>query len=285
MHRIKPILKILGLLSFAVLFVSLAQVQSQEMDPSSMDMEEGEMKEIKGKEDMQNMGDMNTKNPNAMAVMKGKMIFQMSCFFCHGRKGEGDGPASRFIGPYSHPRPNNFTMGIFKFRSTESGDLPMLTDLMRTIREGIPGYMPSFRNLGEDSIKSVAMYIAKEFIQEDLPTTTTIKYVKHVGPYAYSAKSAFRGGQLFKIMKCNECHGDDGKAGRMDLRDERQLMIHPVDLTRQETFGNGTSHEDIYRTIMTGLDGTPMPGYNDSFKGEEDSAWDLVHYILSLQGR
>ncbi|MEO2055488.1 MAG: c-type cytochrome [Nitrospira sp.] len=285
MRLLKPVVMTLGLLSFVVLFVSIAQVQSQEMDHSSMDMEGGEMKEMDGMEDMQSMDDMNMKEPNAMAVMKGKMIFQMSCFFCHGRKGEGDGPASRFIGPYSHPRPNNFTMGIFKFRSTESGDLPMLTDLMRTIREGIPGYMPSFRNLGEDGIKSVAMYIAKEFIQEELPTTTTIKYVKHVGPYAYSAKSALRGRLLFNIMKCNECHGDDGKAGRMDLRDERQLMIHPVDLTRQETFGNGTSHEDIYRTIMTGLDGTPMPGYNDSFKGEEDSAWDLVHYILSLQGR
>lgn len=253
---------------------------SQEMDHSMMDMAGSGTQETTDMEDMATM-----KNPDDMVVMQGKMIYEMSCFLCHGTKGEGDGPASRFIGPYSHPRPNKFTSGIFKFRSTESGDLPMLTDLMRTIREGIPGYMPSFRNLGEDGIKSVAIYIAKEFIKEELPTTSTIKYVKHVGPYTYSIESADRGALIYQSMKCNECHGDDGKAGRMDLKDERKIMIHPVDLTRQETFGNGTSHEDIYRTIMTGLDGTPMPGYNDSFKGEEDSAWDLVHYILSLQGR
>ncbi len=286
MDDTKSLFKQTGLLIFGILFLSSSPVQSQVMDHSSMNMEENEMKDrdkTDRMKDIQNMGDM--KHTDTMAVMKGKMIFQMSCFLCHGRKGEGDGPVSMFIGPYSHPRPNNFTSGIFKFRSTESGDLPMLTDLMRTIREGIPGYMPSFRNLGEDGIKSVAMYIAKEFIQEELPTTTTIKYVKHHGPYTYSAKSAWRGSLLFKIMKCNECHGNDGKAGRMDLKDERSLMIHPVDLTRQETFGNGTSHEDIYRTIMTGLDGTPMPGYNDSFAGEEESAWDLVHFILSLQGR
>lgn len=295
MRRIKNAVSFIGLLAVVVFIVSLSNVQSQEMDHSKMDMSGNEQKKMDhssmdmgqgkmdGMKDMPNMPDM--KNPDAMAIMKGKMIFQMSCFLCHGTKGEGDGPAARFIGPYSHPRPNNFTMGIFKFRSTESGDLPMLKDLMRTIREGIPGYMPSFRNMGEEGIKSVAMYIAKEFIQEELPTETTIKYVDHVGPYSYSAKSAWRGKLLFGIMKCNECHGDDGKAGRMDLRDERKIMIHPVDLTRQETFGNGTSHEDIYRTIMTGLDGTPMPGYNDSFAGEEDSAWDLVHYILSLQGR
>jgi len=69
------------------------------------------------------------------------------------------------------------------------------------------------------------------------------------------------------------------------MKDERLLMIHPIDLSRQETFGNGTSHEDIYRTIITGLDGTPMPGYSELFAGKEEQAWDLVHYILSLQGR
>ncbi len=303
MQKIKNVVGFTGLLAVVVLTVSFSNVQSQEMDHSKMDMSGSEMKkmdhsamemstdkmqgmqDMKNMKDMKDMGDMDMKNPDAMAIMKGKMIFQMSCFLCHGNKGEGDGPAARFIGPYSHPRPNNFTMGIFKFRSTESGDLPMLKDLMRTIREGIPGYMPSFRNMGEEGIKSVAMYIAKEFIQEELPTESTIKYVQHVGPYIYSPQSVERGARIYGSMQCGECHGDDGKAGRMDLRDERKIMIHPVDLTRRETFGNGISHEDIYRTIMTGLDGTPMPGYNDSFAGKEDSAWDLVHYILSLQGR
>lgn len=294
MLKIENLLKYTGLIVLAMLLFLSTQVQSQTLDHSAMGNEaEPDTREMPrldaetmSQDTMKEMKDqVETKDTEAMAVMRGEMIFQMSCFLCHGRKGGGDGPASRFIGPYSHPRPNNFTSGIFKFRSTESGDLPMLTDLMRTIREGIPGYMPSFRNLGEAGIKAVALYITKTFIQEELPTTTTIKYAKHVGPYTYSAKSAWRGGLLYKIMKCNECHGDDGKGRRMDLRDERKIMIHPIDLTRQETFGNGTRHEDIYRTIMTGLDGTPMPGYNDSFEGEEGSAWDLVHYILSLQGR
>jgi len=272
--------KRIGLLSIMIVLMTSTAIRSQEMDHSSMG---NSTDETQAQDTMQKMnGD---RDGEAMAVMEGKMIFSMSCIYCHGSRGEGDGAASMFLGPYSHPRPNNFTSGIFKFRSTESGELPMLTDLMRTIREGIPGYMPSFRNMGEEGIRAVALYIAKAFIQEDLPTTSSIKYVKHVGPYIYSAQSVRRGRILYGIMKCNECHGEDGKAGRTDLRDERKLMVHPIDLTRQETFGNGTSHEDIYRTIMTGLDGTPMPGYSGLFKGEEDSAWDLVHYILSLQGR
>ena len=222
---------------------------------------------------------------NKMDIMAGKMIYRMSCVFCHGSRGQGDGPASIFIGPYSHPRPNDFTMGTFKFRSTPRGKLPMLSDLVRTIREGIPGFMPSFRNLGDERIRQVALYISSEFIQEELPTETTIKYVEHVGPYVYTVESVRRGKKLFKEMNCFVCHGMNGRGSNIELRDDRGLPIMPVDLTRPETFGNGISHEDIYRTIMTGLDGTPMPSFSALFRDKEDSAWDMVHYILSLQER
>lgn len=220
-----------------------------------------------------------------MDIQMGAMVYEMSCVYCHGSTGQGNGPAAIYIGAYSHPHPNDFTRGVFKFRSTESGQLPMLTDLMRTIREGIPGFMPSFRNLGEDRIRQVARFIASEFIREELPTETQIEYVEHVGPYTYSVESVRHGRELYMKLKCFECHGEDGRGTPNPLYDERGLSVKPVDLTRQETFGNGTSHEDIYRTIMTGLDGTPMPGYGDLFKGKEESAWDLVHFILSLQGR
>jgi len=228
----------------------------------------------------QSMGGMEA--PVSEDVMMGKMIYSMSCVFCHGSNGKGDGPASFFLGPYSHPRPNDFTRGIFKFRSTESGEYPTLSDLMRTIREGIPGFMPSFRNMGEEKIRQVALYIAEEFIQDELPKKTTIKYVEHVGPYMYSVESVKRGKKLYQELKCYECHGKNGRGAVVNFKDERGLSIMPVDLTLRETFGNGTSHEDIYRTIMTGLDGTPMPSYSNLFSGREDQAWDLVHYILFL---
>ncbi len=260
----------LPVVTIALLLVFSATVASQEAEGVH-------------KHEMQGMETMQDKEE--MAFSMGRMIYAMSCVHCHGAGGKGDGAAAIFIGPYSHPRPNDFTRGIFKFRSTELGQLPMLTDLMRTIREGIPGIMPSFRNLGETGIQQVALYIQRAFIQAELPTQTTIKYVEHVGPYTYPIESVKRGKVLYKTLGCFVCHGEDGKGAKIPLHDKRGLSIRPIDLTRQETFGNGTSHEDIYRTIMTGLDGTPMPGYSNLFKGKEDSAWDLVHYILSLQGR
>jgi cytochrome c oxidase cbb3-type subunit 2 len=222
---------------------------------------------------------------NEIDLHRGERTYQMACIYCHGGSGKGDGPASIFIGPFSHPRPNDFTRGVFKFRSTESGQLPLFRDLMRTIREGIPGYMPSFRNLGEEGIRQVVHYLVKQFIKKELPVETTITYLEHVGPYTYSVVSVKRGRALYFELACNACHGDHGRGGGEDLKDIRGLHIMPVDLTRTETFGNGTTHEDIYRTIMTGLDGTPMPSYGDAFKGQEENAWDLVHFILSLQGR
>ncbi len=105
---------------------------------------------------------------STLEVEKGRRIYSISCVLCHGSKGKGDGPASVFIGPYSHPRPNDFTRGVFKYRSTESGDLPTFSDLMRTIRYGIPGYMPSFKHLTEDGIRQVALYISNTFIEDEL---------------------------------------------------------------------------------------------------------------------
>ncbi|MBI3358370.1 MAG: c-type cytochrome [Nitrospirae bacterium] len=257
----------ISILLMAFFMIGVATLaQSQEHDMSSM-----------------NHTDIPMKEANEMEVAHGKGIYAMSCVYCHGISGKGDGAASMFIGPYSHPRPNDFTARIFKFRSTESGQLPLLTDLMRTIREGIPGIMPSFRNMGESGIRAVAAYLQKEFIQRPLPTKTTIKYVEHVGPYTYSVESVYRGMALYREMGCAGCHGQDGKGTGEHLTDQRELRIHPIDLTRTETFGNGVSHEDIYRTLMTGLDGTPMPSFGDFFIGQEDRAWDLVHYILSLR--
>jgi cytochrome c oxidase cbb3-type subunit 2 len=266
--------KIAILLTVVLILGIKTPLLSQEHDMHNIDMGHHEEKEkIDIPQDM----------TNEMEVQHGRAIYGMSCVYCHGVSGKGDGSASIFIGPYSHPRPNDFTARVFKFRSTESGKLPLLTDLMRTIREGIPGIMPSFRNMGEESIHAIASFLQKEFIQRPLPTESTIKYVEHVGPYTYSVESVHRGKALYRELDCAACHGQDGKGSRQKLTDDRDLRIHPIDLTRTETFGNGVSHEDIYRTLMTGLDGTPMPSYGDFFIGQEGRAWDLVHYILSLR--
>jgi cytochrome c oxidase cbb3-type subunit 2 len=62
----------------------------------------------------------------------------------------------------------------------------------------------------------------------------------------------------------------------------------PFDFTKGRP-KSGAAPEDIYRTFMTGLNGTAMPSYASIFEdpdGEyfhEGDAWNLVSYIISLR--
>src|SRR5947199_7425288 len=92
-----------------------------------------------------------------------------------------------------------------------------------------------------------------------------------------------RGKQLYADAECLVCHGERGRGdgpSAPTLKDNRKLAIAATDLTQPQRFKNGYRLEDVYRTLMTGLSGTPMPSYADSL--EPDQAWDLAYYVLSL---
>ena len=92
-----------------------------------------------------------------------------------------------------------------------------------------------------------------------------------------------RGKQLYADAECLACHGATGRGdgpSAPTLKDGHELPIVATDLTRPTRFKNGRRPEDVYRTLVTGLAGTPMPSYADSLEPEQ--AWDLVFYVLSL---
>jgi cytochrome c oxidase cbb3-type subunit I/II len=53
----------------------------------------------------------------------------------------------------------------------------------------------------------------------------------------------------------------------------------PADLTSGQ-FKSGSAVEDIFRTMTTGLSGTPMPSYRDALP--EEDRWALSYYVLAL---
>ena len=84
-------------------------------------------------------------------------------------------------------------------------------------------------------------------------------------------------------MKCWECHGNEGKGDgpKSDtLEDDSRNRIPPANFTLG-IFKSGPRPEDIFRTFMTGLSGTPMPSFGDSFTSPAD-AWALTFFVLSL---
>ena len=224
------------------------------------------------------------------AIEKGRAIYEESCIFCHGVEGRGDGPAAFFGASYFGPRPNDFTVGQYKFRSTPSGKQPIDQDVFRTITNGIPGYMPSFAGLSQEERWQVVMYLKSlsESTEEGPVVTLSIGYSSVPPP----PDSISKGRQIYFQYECKSCHGNNGLGDVLDfsvvdLEDSFGLPIRPTDLdfTKLSSLKNGSSARDIYRTLMTGLNGSAMPSFQDAFTGHEEDAWHLVNYIMSLSTR
>jgi len=226
---------------------------------------------------------MGSPSPADQSVARGKAIYEQTCIFCHGEEGKGDGPAAFFIGAYSAPRPRDFSSGAFKFRSTPSGEMPTDQDLFRTITEGIPGFMLPFRGLTAGERWDVVAYL-KTFspdLQEDAPIPIRIPFPK-IPP---SNDSIDQGRDIYQKFACAKCHGENGQGVGFladNLRDTSGLPIRPTDLTNLPSFKNGATPRDIARSILTGLNGTPMPSYFGALSKQREDIWHIVNFILSF---
>lgn len=219
----------------------------------------------------------------AEAIQQGRKIYESACIYCHGNNGAGNGPVSYFLSRDTGPHPRDFTSGLYKFRSTPSGYLPADEDIFRTITDGIKGFMPSFAGLDVADRWRLVYYLKS--LYPDFQDNET-EFLEVVGaPIPSSGASIERGSVVYQGFKCWECHGGGGEGNgekAADLRDDWNFSLPPQNLTRPSAFKNGNEPVDIYRTVMTGLDGGAMASYGDFFEGNEQDAWHLVNYILSL---
>ena len=216
---------------------------------------------------------------------EGKKLYQNYCAHCHGNEGDGKGSAQSFF----RPKPRDFTSGKYKIRTTPSGELPTTEDIKHIIRKGMPSTgMPPFTNLSDDEIANLAYYLKTFNADFTDPDFTPIPLALGKAP-EFSEESALRGREIYVQNECYTCHGDLGRTDGVsaptledDFGDEKN-PIRPADLTKRWTFRGGSTREDIYRTFTTGINGTPMPSYQDSMS--EQDRWDLVNYIVSLSKR
>ncbi len=207
----------------------------------------------------------------------GREVYQSRCVGCHGKRGDGNGLAATFLSP----RPRNFTLGVFKFRTTASGSLPTDGDLYRTVTRGVRGTaMPTWHELPDKERLAVVTFI-KTFSSRWKDTRPEPAAAISEPPTA-SAELVARGKDLYRAAKCSQCHGDEGKGdgeSAADLTDDLKFPIRPPDFTRGQYKG-GSTVRDIFRTMTLGLDGSPMPSFADSLNEEE--RWAISYYVLSL---
>lgn len=241
----------------------------------------------------------------------GQRAYERHCIGCHGATGNGAGPAARYL----NPRPRNFRFGVFKFTSTATGNAPLPSDLFQTLTRGLSGSsMPDFRLLSSETRHDLVEYVRVlairgsyekllldvAFDDEELPDADDLAdtIVRRWSPETLRAvyppipepdrtpESIARGRELFLSTtgaNCAACHGEKGKgdgASAAEFRDDWGYPIRPRDLTTG-VYRAGADAAALYRSIATGVSGTPMPAYAGSISPED--TWALVHFVQSLK--
>ena len=248
-----------------------------------------------------------------LTLRHGQEVYMKRCVQCHGVSGDGNGPVANSL----YPRPRDYRRGIFKFTSTPYGGRPRREDLIATLDRGIIGTsMPSFRLLPKKDIEAVVDYVlvlaqrgeleyqlaseaeaSEELIDEDIPD-----YVQDVGNHWKEAAASLTqpltpqpqltpervalGREAFLTKGCSKCHGEDGRGHTKDNigKDSWGYSTRAADLTSGMLHG-GQDPIDIYRRIMNGINGSPMPGFKSALESEPETIWNLVGYVLSVSNR
>jgi len=221
-------------------------------------------------------------------ITYGKEVYQRRCVGCHGVNGDGNGPAATFL--YKQ-RPRSFAAAVFKFRLTKE-PLPTDGDLLRTVTRGVRGTaMPAWHELPLTDRLAVIQYIKYELAVDRSDPAKPYAFFKEEppGPPLYIGRPPVPSEQMlahakdvWRNAKCWECHGQTGKGDgekAPGLKDDLGFPVKPADLTAGQ-FKSGPTVEDIFRTMTTGLSGTPMPSYRDPLS--EEDRWALSYYVLAL---
>ena len=216
------------------------------------------------------------RNPPHASVAQ---IYGRRCSGCHGTAGDGRGPVSHFL----TPRPRSFVEAEYKLRSTPGDHVPVDSDLERTIRTGIPGTaMPGFAGDLSDEETRLLVDVLKNFSPR-FDVDGPVRPVRVPPPPPYDPGMVIAGRAVFEKLGCASCHGAFGRgdgplAG--GLLDASRLPVRPRDFSLPGMLKGGSRAADIYRTLATGLDGTPMVALDGSVS--EHERWQLAYFIQSL---
>lgn len=214
----------------------------------------------------------------------GERVYKGACVGCHGQSGDGTGREGNLL----KTPPRDFTTGRFEFRSTPVGSLPLDTDLFVSVRRGLRPEtgMPAFNFLSDQEVWAVVMYVktfSARWTSEKPTEVVDVPTPPKPGPDAAKAGQAL----FMGAGACFICHGMQGKGDGPTARGTTYTAgkhqgkpVPPANLTRPDLFKGGSRAKDIFRTISTGLDGTPMPGFAKALTPEQ--RWNLTFYVLSL---
>ncbi len=208
----------------------------------------------------------------------GAEVYRLRCVPCHGVNGNGKGiHASRLSVPA-----RDFTKGVYAFRSTPSGTLPTDGDLFLTVSRGVHGTaMIPWSWLGENERWAVIEHVksfSPRFREEGAgePVAVPPAPAETSGLVALGAAAWTRNG-------CAKCHGETGEGdgpSAPTLRRDDGTPVRPLPFSAGR-FLRGGALPDLWLTLATGLDGTPMPSYAAV---PADELWALGAWVRARAG-
>jgi c(7)-type cytochrome triheme protein len=213
-------------------------------------------------------------------LVRGRVVYEEVCVQCHGRDGDGKGPLAEVLSI----QPRDLRAGDFRFRSTVAPSLPTDEDLFTVISRGVPNSsMPAFATLPAED-RWALVEAVKSFSPRFLAETARAALHVPAAP-EFTAERAARGREVYFEIGCDACHGaeggGDGRAAPV-IRDALGFLNPPLNFQSGRRVKSGQRPQDIYRVIMTGLEGTPMPGFVRALS--EDDAWSLVAFVAGQRG-
>lgn len=222
-----------------------------------------------------------SQNADPDSQKPGEALYMKYCAQCHGESGDGEGVAT----PYVKPRPRDFTQGKYKIRTTPTGALPTDQDLKDVIRKGMPyTAMPGWPEFSDRQLTNLVAFI-KSYYPGFSQVENGVDPIEIPTPPSFSPESAEKGKEIYANLGCARCHGTEGRGDGTSaptLVDFKGYHIRAADLTQPWTFRGGSSRRDIYRTLMTGINGAPMPSFSDEGALPAENRWALVDYLYSL---
>src|SRR5208283_1390432 len=177
--------------------------------------------------------------PDREAALRGQIFYKQQCTPCHGIAGDGNG----FLTPGFDIKPRDFRQGVYKFRSTKTGEFPTVEDIEHTISVGVANTtMPAWAQfLSKDQIHDLAIYLItfSERFTDALkakakPDMLSIPPVpSDLMGYVSSGK------KIYTKFQCADCHGEGGKGdgkSATGMTDDWTNPITPTDLTYKWVF-------------------------------------------------
>lgn len=212
-------------------------------------------------------------------LTQGRNVYDQNCAVCHGPNGDGNGKeAHRF-----ETKPGNFTRGEYKFKSTYPGSLPLSSDLYHSITNGVRGTaMLAQLHLTDEQRWAVVEYIKTFSSRFEGKVISMNEAIVVPDPPGRTTELISSGGQLYRDAGCVKCHDESGKGDGPSANELRDSQGNPVlmpDLTKMPR-KMGDKPEDIYRLLVTGMEGTSMPSYYDVL--DETQLWAVTYYLISI---